>query len=93
MVSRSSFSRGSELLKEWRGERLQVDVCDLFEIAAETYNRFENGKRKPSGHAAFTIEKITDGAVPATSWYEPAQKPPRRKRAKRDSGPSSTRGA
>ncbi len=71
---------------------MQVDVCALFGLAAETYNRFENGKRKPSGKAGFAIEKITDGAVPSTSWYEPAQET-HRKRPRRDSKPHPTKAA
>jgi len=30
----------------------------------------ENGKKKPSLDLAVRIERLTDGAVPASSWVE-----------------------
>ncbi len=67
-------SLGSQLLAKWRGDRQQVEVAGEVGVAAETYNRFEHGKRKPNLQLATDIEKLTGGEVPATSWYQPPAK-------------------
>lgn len=64
-------SRGSQLLIKWRGVLEKQQACELVELDAPTYGRFENGVRKPSAEVAFKIERLTDGAVPAKSWYQP----------------------
>jgi transcriptional regulator with XRE-family HTH domain len=74
MSSSSGHSRGSQLLIEWRGEATQAQACELLDIDAASYNRFEHGIRKPSGEIMFRIERLTDGKVPAKSWYEPPAK-------------------
>lgn len=72
MATPAGMSRGAQLLREWRGERLAEDVRGLLGLDPATYSRFENGVRKPVAEIAVRIEKVTDGAVPATSWYERA---------------------
>jgi len=62
------------LLEEWRGEATQSDACKLLDLDTASYSRFENGKRKPSAEIGFRIERLTDGKVPAKSWYEPPAK-------------------
>jgi len=66
-------SRGSQLLESWRGALTQKKASEFFEIDIATYNRFEHGKRRPSAELGFKIERMTDGRVPARSWYEPAK--------------------
>lgn len=74
-------SRGSQLLESWRGASIQKKAAEFLEIDIATYNRFEHGKRRPSAELGFKIERLTDGRVPARSWYEP----PRLRRARRAS--------
>lgn len=71
MASSVGHSRGSQLLAEWRGEATQAQACELLDIDSASYNRFERGIRKPAGAIMVRIEKLTDGKVPANSWYEP----------------------
>lgn len=71
MALRPRPSRGSELLVGWRGNRAQTEIAEKLEIASETYNRFERGKRVPNLKYASAIETLTDGAVPASSWFDP----------------------
>lgn len=62
---------GPERFKSWRATKgwsqaqaalhlgySQASVCD-----------WENGKRTPRGEQAFTIERLTEGAVSAASWF------------------------
>lgn len=49
----------------------QQQACALLELDAPSYSRFERGIRKPTAEAAFKIEKLSEGAVPARSWYQP----------------------
>ena len=74
MPPTSGPSRGSQLLVEWRGELTQAQACALIQLDPATYNRFEHGIRKPSAEVSFKIERLTDGRVPAKSWYEPPLK-------------------
>lgn len=67
-----NYSRGAQLLELWRGKRRQIDVLDLLDVDAASYNRFEHGKRRPPAEVGFHIEAATRGDVPAKSWYEPA---------------------
>ena len=76
------FSRGAQLLEEWRAGMTQIAAAKLLDLDTATYNRFEHGIRKPSGEVSFRIERITDGKVPAKSWYEPAIKKSDRKGAR-----------
>lgn len=71
MAIRPRPSRGSELMKGWRGQRLQIEIAKLLGIRPETYNRIEHGWRWPNLKFAHEIEEITNGAVPAASWIEP----------------------
>lgn len=64
-------SRGSQLLAEWRDQMQQQQAADLLALDAASYSRFEKGVRRPSARVSFRIEKLTDGRVPAKSWYEP----------------------
>lgn len=64
-------SRGSQLLRSWRGDATQLQACDLLDLDSASYNRFEHGIRRPSAEIGFRIERLTDGKVPAKSWYEP----------------------
>lgn len=74
-------SRGSQLLKSWRGSALQSLAADRLGLDAATYNRFERGKRKPQAEVCFQIERLTVGAVPARSWFEPPAKCGRKRAA------------
>lgn len=67
-------SRGSQLLAKWRGELTQAQAADLLGLDPASYNRFEHGIRKPSAEVSFRIERLSDGSVPAKSWYEPPVK-------------------
>ncbi len=73
MGSHSKRSRGAQLLEEWRAGSEQSVACEILDLDPASYSRFENGVRKPSGEVGFRIERLTKGAVPATSWYEPAR--------------------
>lgn len=64
-------SRGSQLLKTWQGAALSQGAADLLELDEATYSRFIHGVRKPTAEVGFRIERLTDGQVPAKSWYEP----------------------
>jgi len=64
-------SRGSQLLKEWRGDATQAQAAKLVKLDPASYNRFENGVRRPPAPIGFELERLTDGRVPAKSWYEP----------------------
>lgn len=74
MAHASRLSRGAQLLAEWRDEALQCEVCRLLDIDPASYNRFERGVRKPNAEISFRIERLTDGRVPARSWYEPPKR-------------------
>ena len=67
-----STPRGAELLKAWRGERKQADVCSLVALDPATYNRIERGRIKPGFKRAFEIERGTGGMVPMQSWERTA---------------------
>jgi len=67
-------SRGSQLLAEWRGELQQTQAAKLLDLDLPTYNRFEHGVRKPTGKIGIKIERLTDGKVPASAWYDPPAK-------------------
>lgn len=73
MPRKASLSQGAKLLREWRGETPQVDVCKLLDVDPATYCKFENGSRHVGGRWAARIEALTGGKVPASSWYQPAQ--------------------
>jgi hypothetical protein len=59
------------LLREWRGETPQVQVCKLLDVDPATYCKFENGSRRPGGRWAARLEALTQGKVPSSSWYQP----------------------
>jgi hypothetical protein len=82
MAGEPGPSRGSQLLEEWRGGATQAKAAELLKLDPASYNRFENGKRRPSAHVGFDIERYTEGAVPAKSWYEPPFKTPKADEAK-----------
>ncbi len=63
-------SRGSELLKEWRGDRSQEDACNLLDIDHGAYCAFETGYRRPGLERAVRICQNSDGAVPVAAWLE-----------------------
>lgn len=71
VMARAGFSRGSQLLEQWRGAATQAAACALLKIDEATYSRFKNGKRKPDAELCFRIERLTEGHVPAKSWFEP----------------------
>ncbi len=70
----AGLSRGSQLLLAWQGAASQSEAAALLELDEATYSRFKNGVRKPSAEISFRIERLTDGKVPAKSWYEPPTK-------------------
>lgn len=75
MSARTNPNKGSQLLAQWQGDsRTQNEAAEILGLDKATYSRFLNGVRKPSGKVSFRIERITDGAVPACSWYEPIEK-------------------
>ena len=63
-------SKGSRLLRRWRGARSQADICKLLELDPATYCKFESGARRPGGVWATKIEQASRGLVPAVSWYQ-----------------------
>jgi hypothetical protein len=69
---RVTRSLGATLLREWRGETAQAEVCKLFNVDPATYCKFESGARRPGGRWAARIEALTGGKVPASSWHHPA---------------------
>lgn len=71
MRTSRQHSRGSQRMREWRGDRKQIDVLPVLGLVAPAYSRFEGGRRKPTAPIAARIELVTGGFVPATSWYEP----------------------
>jgi len=74
------YSKGSELLSEWRGERSAAEACSLLGINEAALYAFLAGRGAPGLKRAARIEEATDGVVPATSWVEllPTKKPTRR---------------
>jgi hypothetical protein len=76
VAKRVSFSQGTALLRTWRGDMQQVDACKLLGLDPATYCRFEGGVRRPGGQWAARIERLTNGLVPASSWYEPRHAQP-----------------
>jgi DNA-binding transcriptional regulator YdaS (Cro superfamily) len=71
MATRAGYSRGAQLLEEWRGDLSQVEACALLRVDTATYNRFEHGIRKPRTQLALEIERITNGKVTVESWFSP----------------------
>lgn len=61
-------SRGCQLLKKWRGDRQQSEVCILLDFDRATYSRIECGSLPPGGNRAWRIHDRTKGAVPVESW-------------------------
>ncbi len=48
----------------------QSDIAMKFGISQAYLSQILSGKRRPSLDLAIRIERLTDGAVPATSWVE-----------------------
>lgn len=65
------MSRGAQMLVAWRGAATQREAAKILGITNVDFSRFEHGVRKPSKELLFSIEKLTDGAVPAASWFQP----------------------
>lgn len=59
--------KGGELLRAWRGDRSQEDVGRVLGVHQSTVARLESGDQEPTAGLALEIEKMTDGAVPASS--------------------------
>lgn len=72
-------SRGMQLLAEWKGGLLGQQACKLLDLDHPSFSRFVHGIRKPPGEVAARIEKLTNGTVPAASWYEPPRSERRRR--------------
>lgn len=53
----------------------QQKAAEILVVDPVSYHRYEKGIRKPTAEVAARIEKLTNGAVPATSWYEPVFSP------------------
>ena len=67
-------SRGSELLKAWRGHFKKADVVQALDIDYSAISAFETGTRRPGKKRAERIAENTQGAVPAESWTQPPKK-------------------
>jgi hypothetical protein len=65
-------SRGSELLAEWCGKKPVGEVCVALGITESAFYAFKAGRGRPGLDRATRIQQATDGAVPATSWLDPA---------------------
>lgn len=60
--------KGSELLRRFRGKRNQVQTAAALQLDQGQYSYYENGKKTPGLATALRIERLTSGAVPASSW-------------------------
>lgn len=49
---------------------MQIKAGQVLGLDKVTFHRLVHGIRKPSARLCFTIAKLTDGAVPAGSWFE-----------------------
>lgn len=84
-MGKQTPTRGAELLRAWRGDRTQVDIGDKLGIDSTWVSHLEAGRRRPNLELAAKIAAVTDGAVPALSWLEPAKTRAPRKREARAS--------
>ena len=69
-------SRAAALLRKWRhnNQLSQPEAADMFGIGSGGFmsiSRWERGHVKPGRRFACVIDKVTNGAVPITSWDEP----------------------
>lgn len=76
------YSRGSELLCDWRDERPAAEICSKLGINEAALYAFLAGRAAPGLKRATRIEEATDGAVPATSWVDLIVGTPSKNRSK-----------
>ena len=67
---------GSERLKKWLAETKlsQADFATKAGLSESLVSLLLSGQRRP-GISAATIERATEGAVPATSWLRTLRRP------------------
>lgn len=58
----------SELLREWRGERTQIEASALLGVSQTALSDYESGKKIPGLDVAFRIEEVTKRRVRAAMW-------------------------
>ncbi len=60
-------------LDHWLEEKgvTRGDFADKLEMPRNSFERYCNGIRRPRSRTANAIERLTDGAVPASSWRPP----------------------
>lgn len=63
------------ILKKYRQDAaiLQEDFAKLVGVSQGAISKIECGETKPSLDLAFTIQRVTNGAVPAESWIAPTK--------------------
>lgn len=81
MQGMSAFSRGAQLLIEWRGDRTQAVACAIVKLDPAIYCAFEKGRKTPGFKRAKLIEDGTGGAVPMQAWAQPPKVERKAKRA------------
>lgn len=59
---------GPELLRGWIGDRSQDYVAKLLGVQPSHLNHWLQRRRIPGLRRAVEIAKLTDGAVPVSSW-------------------------
>lgn len=64
------------LLRNWRlaAGVTQTAMAKELGIKQPAYCDWENGKRIPELHRRPSIERVTDGAVPADAWPKPKRR-------------------
>lgn len=65
-----------QLLRAWRGSRPQSECAKILGSSQPSYCNWEKGNVSPNKKRRASIEAITEGAVPASSWPAHAPKAP-----------------
>lgn len=61
------------LLRAWLGERTQDWLAGLLGVSAPAVYAWMSGATCPVLETAAVLERLTDGAVPASAWADPGE--------------------
>jgi transcriptional regulator with XRE-family HTH domain len=95
MDTMNTRRHGSELLREWRGNRQisQAAAATLIGILQGSLSNYEKGKATPGASNAVRVQQATGGAVPVESWLREASPAAREEPPARPSQRAPTRPA